>query len=110
MKMLTLTRATILYSHHHDDRHFGFSSHYRCFLSIHPISPPPPLIASKRQRVGLSFITRAADSTQPSSAAASATNSANKTLVTDDEITLAKVRIKDPPFNACIFNNFSNSI
>lgn len=64
----------------------GLSNHCLCFLSVHPASPPP-LLASKRHRLKLAFVAKAADSTQPSSA----TTSADKTLVPDDEFTLAKV-------------------
>ncbi|KAJ0098790.1 hypothetical protein Patl1_21483 [Pistacia atlantica] len=88
-KALSLTRAaTTLYSHHHhhQDHRFGLPNHHRCFLSIHP-SSPPPLLTDKRHRIKLTFISRAADSTQPSSAPASA----DKAIVTDDEFSLAKV-------------------
>ncbi|KAH9739428.1 Acclimation of photosynthesis to environment [Citrus sinensis] len=86
MQTLTLTRATNLFSQHQDDRYLGLSNHRLCFLSVHPASPPP-LLASKRHRLKLAFVAKAADSTQPSSA----TTSADKTLVPDDEFTLAKV-------------------
>ncbi|KAH9675843.1 Acclimation of photosynthesis to environment [Citrus sinensis] len=86
MQTLTLTRATNLFSQHQDDRYLGLSNHCLCFLSVHPASPPP-LLASKRHRLKLAFVAKAADSTQPSSA----TTSADKTLVPDDEFTLAKV-------------------
>ncbi|KAL5808118.1 hypothetical protein ACOSQ3_028809 [Xanthoceras sorbifolium] len=106
MRTLSLTRPTVTCSHHHRDRHFGFSSHHRCFLSLHPPplspsaspspspspSPPlPPLLASKRHRLKLSFVTRAADSTPTSSALASS----DKTIVADDEFTFAKVSFGD---------------
>ncbi|KAL5739397.1 hypothetical protein ACOSQ2_028577 [Xanthoceras sorbifolium] len=104
MRTLSLTRPTITCSHHHRDRHFGFSSHHCCFLSLHPpplspspspspsASPPlPPLLASKRHRLKLSFVTRAADSTPTSSALASS----DKTIVADDEFTFAKVSFGD---------------
>ncbi|KAL5741566.1 hypothetical protein ACOSP7_028298 [Xanthoceras sorbifolium] len=102
MRTLSLTRPTITCSHHHRDQHFGFSSHHRCFLSLHPppLSPSaspspspspspllPPLLASKRLRLKLSFVTRAADSRPTSSAPASS----DKTIVADDEFSLAKV-------------------
>ncbi|KAL5741562.1 hypothetical protein ACOSP7_028294 [Xanthoceras sorbifolium] len=108
MRTLSLTRPTVTCSHHHRDRHFGLSSHHRCFLSLHPPplspsaspspspspSPPPPLpplLASKRHRLKLSFVTRAADSTPTSSALASS----DKTIVADDEFTFAKVSFGD---------------
>ncbi|KAL5808122.1 hypothetical protein ACOSQ3_028813 [Xanthoceras sorbifolium] len=98
MRTLSLTRPTITCSHHHRDQHFGFSSHHRCFLSLHPPSASPsaspspspllpPLLASKRLRLKLSFVTRAADSRPTSSAPASS----DKTIVADDEFSLAKV-------------------
>lgn len=101
MQTLTLTRATNLFSQHQDDRYLGLSNHHLCFLSVHPPSPPP-LLASKRHRLKLAFVAKAADSTQPSSA----TTSAEKTLVPDDELTLAKVRFKQRPLEL----NFSENL
>ncbi|KAM7267653.1 hypothetical protein ACFE04_009819 [Oxalis oulophora] len=57
---------------------------HRCFLSL----PPPPTglhLSLKRHRLKLHFISKAAESTQPS------TTTTDKTLVPDDEFTLAKV-------------------
>lgn len=103
MQTLTLTRATNLFSQHQHDRYLGLSNHRLCFLSVHPPSPPPPpLLASKRHRLKLASVAKAADSTQPSSA----TTSAEKTLVPDDEFTLAKVRFKQRPLEL----NFSENL
>ncbi|KAI9153928.1 hypothetical protein LWI28_018610 [Acer negundo] len=85
MMELSLTKPTITWSHHH--HRFGFSDHYRSFLSVHPPLSPPTLFSSKRHRLKLSFVTRAADSTPTSSAPASA----DKAIVADDEFSLAKV-------------------
>ncbi|KAK3212119.1 hypothetical protein Dsin_016825 [Dipteronia sinensis] len=78
MMKLSLTKPTITCSHHHHHQ-FGFSVHS-------PLSPPT-LLSSKRHRLKLSFVTRAADSTPTSSAPASA----DKAIVADDEFSLAKV-------------------
>lgn len=83
---LRIASSTLYIHHHNHDRRFGLLNHHRCFLSTHPPSPPP-LLAGKRHRIKLTFVSRAADSTQPSSAPASA----DKAIVTDDEFSLAKV-------------------
>ncbi|KAJ9147374.1 hypothetical protein P3X46_029547 [Hevea brasiliensis] len=71
------------------------SHHERFFLSVYPISPlqkPPRLDArlgaNRPQNLKVVFVTRAADSTQPST---TASPSSAKTIVTDDEFSLAKV-------------------
>lgn len=71
------------------------SHHERFFLSVYPTSTPqqPPrfdarLVANRPQNLKVVFVTRAADSTQPSTAASP---SSAKTTVPDDEFSLAKV-------------------
>lgn len=58
-----------------------------CFLSAHSFSPPK-LSPKQPHRVKLVFLTKAADSSQ---ASPSSTTTASKTIVTDDEFSLAKV-------------------
>ena len=58
-----------------------------CFLSVHSFSPPK-LSPKQPHRVKLVFLTKAADSSQ---ASPSSTTTAPKTIVTDDEFSLAKV-------------------
>ena len=57
------------------------------FLSVHSFSPPK-LSRKQPHDVKLVFLTKAADSSQVSS---SASTTASKTIVTDDEFSLAKV-------------------
>ncbi|KDP32933.1 hypothetical protein JCGZ_12964 [Jatropha curcas] len=78
-----LARATILCSRNE-----------RFFRSVCPYSSPPPpprlprLSAKREQNLKVLFVARAADSTQPSTASSP---SPDKTIVTDDEFSLAKV-------------------
>ncbi|KAG6736820.1 hypothetical protein POTOM_060288 [Populus tomentosa] len=58
-----------------------------CFLSAHSFSPPK-LSPKQPHRVKLVFLTKAADSSQ---ASPSSTTTASKTIVTDDEFSLAKI-------------------
>jgi len=59
------------------------------FLSVHSFSPPK-LSPKQPHRVKLVFLTKAADSSQ---ASPSSTATASKTIITDDEFSLAKVLI-----------------
>ncbi|GAV75643.1 DUF2854 domain-containing protein [Cephalotus follicularis] len=86
----TIAIATLFHSHHHHPQVI-LLNHHSCSLS-HSLRPPRHhhLITQslpKRHRLKLEFLTRAADSTQPSTASAAT----DKTLVTDDEVSLAKV-------------------
>ncbi|XP_011021216.1 PREDICTED: uncharacterized protein LOC105123355 [Populus euphratica] len=57
----------------------------RCFLSVHS-SSPSKLSAKQNHKVKLVFLTKAADSSR-----ASSSTTGSKTIVTDDEFSLAKV-------------------
>lgn len=95
MKAISAPRGgTILCSHTH---HFTLCNRL-CFLSLHPSCPPrPPSLHLTRSSLFLThstpvspkthrFVLRAAESTQPASI-----SSADKTIATDDEFSLAKV-------------------
>lgn len=95
MKAISAPRGgIILCSHTH---HFTLYNRL-CFLSLHPSCPPrPPSLHLTRSSCFLThsiptspkthrFVLRAAESTQPASI-----SSADKTITTDDEFSLAKV-------------------
>lgn len=87
--------GTIICSHHHHHRHFlslkGVSSNiiptYSSSSSL--LTAQSPIVYKPNLNLNFKFICRAADSTpQPSSAPINI----NKSIVTDDEFSLAKVR------------------
>ncbi|KAG6777494.1 hypothetical protein POTOM_017317 [Populus tomentosa] len=86
----TATTRTAIFNY---DVQFGRFSNNKnnnkgcCFLSAHSFSPPK-LSPKQPHRVKLVFLTKAADSSQ---ASPSSTTTASKTIVTDDEFSLAKI-------------------